>query len=585
MKKIITLCAMVLCSLNGMAQPSSENPLKGFSMTDGFNAIELAHQLSSTNDFDKSKEYILSTSSLAFKKDYENKNFLSADRTEGMKERFWMSRDAQNNSSLKVNISVSKWTDNDIIGALTKLGYTEISSRESHPFGIYNNTQIYKNSTTSTEAELIITKKNNKIKKEITFKNTSNASSGKEANFPQVAQKEKEETNKNTQSASNTSTLQPDSHLPKVNEKKFKVKNVEFSMRFVPHGTFTMGKGNNTVKVELTNDYWVSETEVTTGLYDAVMETTIGGNGQMAVTCSWLTAMEFIRRLNIITGMNFRMITEAEWEYAARYGNGKKKYSGGDKPEEVLNTREVKDSQKDALNKPNFLGIYGMSNRTAEWCYDIYKEKYPSQPQRNYQGPKAEDMKGNEHNHVVRSGGAMYYRQNSDVDLYDRISVYEKPVHAGGIRLALYDKDIKNKVPQAIEKRKVNLPAGMPIRWRGTGTLNLTGKSKSAIKATIYIKNERHHLTHIELEGKIGYGYVYLGETNDKGLYIIDKIVITGKNTFTITIVPKDGGQHKQLSLTYEYKTSTWKLLKCKSSFKIFNDASFTYDRDFTTNN
>jgi formylglycine-generating enzyme required for sulfatase activity len=365
-----------------MAQQSPEDPFKGFSMTDGFNAIELAHHISISNDFDKGKNYILSTSSLAFKKDYENKNFLSADRTEGFKERFWMSQHPKNDYALNVCITVSKWTDEDITKTLSKLGYEELSSKESTPFGIYTKQCTYKNSATATEAFLEITKKNNRVKKEIKFTNTSKANLGKDSNkvasTSKVAQKEKEETNKNPQLISNTSNIKADKRLPKVNEQKFKVKNVEFSMRFVPHGTFTMGKGDNTMKVELSNDYWVSETEVTTGLYDAVMETNIGGTGQRAVTCTWLQAMEFIRRLNILTGYNFRMITEAEWEYAARYGNGNKKYSGGDKPEDVLNTRDVKDSQQGALNKPNYLGIYGMSNKTSEWCYDIFQAKYPT---------------------------------------------------------------------------------------------------------------------------------------------------------------------------------------------------------------
>ena len=566
MKKILfNICLFILISATSMAQQSPEDPFKGFSITDGFNAIELAHHISISNDFDKGKNYILSTSSLAFKKDYENKNFLSADRTEGFKERFWMSQHPKNDYALNVCITVSKWTDEDITKTLSKLGYEELSSKESTPFGIYTKQCTYKNSATATEAFLEITKKNNRVKKEIKFTNTSKATlekdSNKEASTSKVAQKEKEETNKNPQLISNTSNIKADKRLPKVNEQKFKVKNVEFSMRFVPHGTFTMGKGDNTMKVELSNDYWVSETEVTTGLYDAVMETNIGGTGQRAVTCTWLQAMEFIRRLNILTGYNFRMITEAEWEYAARYGNGNKKYSGGDKPEDVLNTRDVKDSQQGALNKPNYLGIYGMSNKTSEWCYDIFQAKYPTftRPQRNYLGPKAEDMKGKEQNHVVRSGGAMYYQQNADVDLYDRTSEYEGLMPLG-IRLALYDNDIKNKVPQAIEKHKVNLPAGMPVRWHG-------GRPRTFEQSYVFIHNERHQIIeHKKLEGKIGYGYVYVARTKERGVYLIEKIVMTGKNSFTLTLVSAENGAKRTASFTYTFRTKTWMELKCTST-------------------
>ena len=62
MKKILfNICLFILISATSMAQQSPEDPFKGFSMTDGFNAIELAHHISISNDFDKGKNYILST--------------------------------------------------------------------------------------------------------------------------------------------------------------------------------------------------------------------------------------------------------------------------------------------------------------------------------------------------------------------------------------------------------------------------------------------------------------------------------------------------------------------------------------------
>lgn len=577
MKKLVFHLFLGAFCLQGICQTTDS--FKDFTMTDGFNVIELANKIITVNDFDKSRTFILDTQNFSFKKDYETVTFLSADRTDGFKERFWMSRQDKSSPSIaKVNVTVRKVTDDDINRKVLSLGYTLVSSKENDLLGSHTVTRVYKNPENSIEVTFETTSNGRRIKRDLTFLRPSTKLAGKNTNETSTVENRKD-TDKQV-GRSKTTEANKTSGIPNVNEKKFKVKNVEFAMRFVPHGTFTMGKDNNTLKVELSNDYWVSETEVTTGLYDAVMDTHIGGTGQMAVICTWLMAMEFVRRLNIITGYNFRIITEAEWEYAARYGNGTMKYSGSNNPKDVLNTRDVKDSSPEALNKPNKLGIYGMSNKTSEWCYDIYQEYYPkkSNPQRNYQGPSGQGMRGNEHNHVVRSGGAMYYRQNSDTDLFHRTSEYEGGINLG-IRLALYDNDVNNKNPQkAIDKKKVNLPTGMPVKWRGTGTLSFVGKSKSAIKATIFIKDERHNLTTPqELEGKVGYGYVYLGETKDKGYYIIEKINVTGKNTFNITIVPADGGQRKQLTLTYVFKTSTWKLLKCKSAFKIFNDAAFTY--------
>lgn len=149
---------------------TSENPLGGFSMTDGFNAIEFAHKMFVTDDFDIIRDYILSTTSLSFKIDYENKKFLSADRTEGMKERFWMGRENQNNPSLQdLSITVSKWTDDNISEKLKELGYTENSSKENTFMGVKTITRIYLDSTASMKVLLEITNRNNKVKKEIKF--------------------------------------------------------------------------------------------------------------------------------------------------------------------------------------------------------------------------------------------------------------------------------------------------------------------------------------------------------------------------------------------------------------------------------
>jgi len=86
---------------------------------------------------------------------------------------------------------------------------------------------------------------------------------------------------------------------------------------------------------------------------------------------SWWEVQDFIRRLNALTGRNFRLPTEAEWEFAARGGNYSRGYefSGSNNINEVawyvLNSNRR--THPVGLLKPNELGIYDMTGNVWEW--------------------------------------------------------------------------------------------------------------------------------------------------------------------------------------------------------------------------
>ena len=96
----------------------------------------------------------------------------------------------------------------------------------------------------------------------------------------------------------------------------------------------------------------------------------------------WNDCQTFITKLNQLTGKQFRLPTEAEWEFAARGGNSSKgyKYSGSDNIDDVAwyywnsgsQTHEV------ATKQPNELGLYDMSGNVLEWCQDWYDGNYYS---------------------------------------------------------------------------------------------------------------------------------------------------------------------------------------------------------------
>ena len=189
-----------------------------------------------------------------------------------------------------------------------------------------------------------------------------------------------------------------------VGEDKVIIANgVSFTMKPVAGGTFTMGatseqqdpdddeKPTHTVTL---SDYYIGETEVTQELWAAVMGSNpsrFTGNMQRPVECvSWDDCQTFIRKLNELTGANFRLPTEAEWEFAARGGRNSRgyQYSGSSNLGDVAWYRDnSSDTTHPVKTKsPNELGIYDMSGNVWEWCQDWYGN-YSSSSQTNPTGP------------------------------------------------------------------------------------------------------------------------------------------------------------------------------------------------------
>ena len=184
--------------------------------------------------------------------------------------------------------------------------------------------------------------------------------------------------------------------------REIKVGDVKFRMKYVEAGTFFMGaqssdsnginydkyadKYSTVHQVTLTKSYWIGETEVTHALWEAIMgkdnnPSELLGSYQNPVNrINYYKANEFIEQLNKKTGLNFRLPTEAEWEYAAKGGHkssGFHRYSGSNNLDKVgwYNKNYGNDYRYGILpvaqvaqKQPNELGIYDMSGNVAEWC-------------------------------------------------------------------------------------------------------------------------------------------------------------------------------------------------------------------------
>ena len=196
--------------------------------------------------------------------------------------------------------------------------------------------------------------------------------------------------------------------------KTITVNGVSFKMVAVKGGTFTMGatpeqigeaNDNEYPAHEVTlSDYYIGETEVTNELWHVVMKGkpyTKKDADKPKIKISWNDCRKFISKLNALTGENFRMPTEAEWEYAARGGNNSQgyKYSGSNVIDLVAwywdNARY--DTHPVRQKQANELGLYDMSGNVFEWCLDWYGS-YSSGLQINPSGPSTGSY------HVLRSG-------------------------------------------------------------------------------------------------------------------------------------------------------------------------------------
>ncbi|MBD5396540.1 formylglycine-generating enzyme family protein [bacterium] len=200
---------------------------------------------------------------------------------------------------------------------------------------------------------------------------------------------------------------------------------LNLEMMYVEGGTFLMGATSgqeSDVKTsfdegpvhEVTlSDFYIGQTEVTQGQWKIVMGTEpygFKGDDYPVVGVSWYDAVQFCEKLSQMTGRYYRLLTEAEWEYAARGGNKSRqcKYAGSNDIDEVAwyagNSEILLDIDYPNIGihpvrekKTNELSVYGMSGNVWEWCSDWFD---------NYSSSSAVNPKGavNGSNRVIRGG-------------------------------------------------------------------------------------------------------------------------------------------------------------------------------------
>ncbi len=177
-------------------------------------------------------------------------------------------------------------------------------------------------------------------------------------------------------------------------------KGITLDMVYIPGGTFMMGspegEGENNEKPQhevTVQAFYIGKYPITQAQYQQIMgknPSRFQGDERPVETVSWDDAVEFCQRLSKQTGQEYRLPTEAQWEYACRAGTKSAFYFGSEltptlakcKTNALIAWATLFHGETVNVGQflPNAFGLYDMHGNVWEWCEDDWHENYNGAP-------------------------------------------------------------------------------------------------------------------------------------------------------------------------------------------------------------
>lgn len=218
-----------------------------------------------------------------------------------------------------------------------------------------------------------------------------------------------------------------------------------FDMIFVEGGSFLMGNDdseknwNKPAHQVTVPGFYIGKHLVTQDIWKSIWKenpSKYKGKNRPVESVSWETTLPFIEALNQKTGKNYRLPSEAEWEYAARGGKQSKgfQFSGSNKLKEVgwYRDNSHEETKPVGLKLPNQLGLFDMTGNVWEWCADVWHNNYEHAPTDG--GAWIEE--GQQNRRVARGGAWGSYSATCFLYFRERYNPDVRYTH-NGFRLAL----------------------------------------------------------------------------------------------------------------------------------------------------
>ena len=176
-------------------------------------------------------------------------------------------------------------------------------------------------------------------------------------------------------------------------------------MIVIPAGSFTMGspeteKGHRANEspqrsVMITKRFAVSNYDVTFADWDACVlvggctqidDSGFGRGTRPVINVSWSEAQQYVTWFSKMTGQLYRLLTEAEWEYAARAGTTTAYFWGDEIGKNNANCSgcfsqwDNRQTAPVGLFAPNAFGLYDMAGNVWQWTEDCFHDDYTGAP-------------------------------------------------------------------------------------------------------------------------------------------------------------------------------------------------------------